>query len=449
MKMLLITPYDNNYRYRSSFTRSLSYMPLTLPYLASLTPKEYHFEFKAVDEGVERCAYDQIGFFDIVAITAVTSSVKRGYELADYFRKRGSHIVMGGHHVSLLPDEAAGHADTVITGPADKVWPEFIRDFVNGSPGKRYEGSPCDIGCRTVVPMREILKKSRYIGVPTVIANFGCANRCDFCVIHSFWGGKYCTRKIEDVIEEIRSLKSRSILFLDPSPTSNPTYAKKFFTALIPLKIRWAGLCTTDVCEDEELFDLMIRSGCVGILMGFESFREDSLRSSGKKNQIGKYKEVVDRFHHHGVSVLGTFILGFDQDTAASIKEMPKLINMIGVDIPRFAILTPYPNTPIYRRLDREGRILSKDWNDYDSIHATYVPKQFSAQELERMLVAVSKECYSFKNIFKRALFNPHGGLIKLGVNIGFRIYNRRIGKSLRKEWKTRHENHADPSGDR
>ena len=430
MKILFITPYDNNYRYKSAFTKSLSYMPLTMPYLAALTPEEYGAEFKAIDEGVQKINYEKLGFYDIVAITAVTSSVKRGYELAAYFRGKGSYIVMGGHHVTLCPEEAAKHADTVMTGPADRTWRAFLKDYANGAPKKRYDGEHCDIGAANVIPRRDLMQKSKYIFAPTVIANFGCRNHCEFCVINSFWGGKYSARRIGDVIEEIRSLKSKYILFLDPSPTSDPAYAKAFFEALIPLKIKWAGLCTTDVCEDRSLFDLMIRSGCIGILMGFETFSEDSLRESHKKNKIEQYKAAVDQFHQNGVSVLGTFMLGFDGDTKESILKMPDYIEEIGVDIPRFAILIPYPNTPTYRRLDAEGRILSKDWNDYDSIHATFEPKNFTAKELEDMLVTVSNECYTLKRIWKRAWKNKQGGILKLFLNIGFKWHNKKNEKN-------------------
>ncbi len=435
MKILFITPYDNNYRYKSAFTRSLSYMPLTMPYLAALTPEKYGAECKAIDEGVQKCDYEKLGHYDIVAITAVTSSVKRGYELAAYFQKKGSYIVMGGHHVTLLPDEAAEYANTVMTGPADRIWREFIEDFANGTPKKRYDGEHCDIGSANVVPKRELMQKNKYIGVPTVIANFGCTNRCEFCVINSFWGGKYSARKIEEVIREIRSLKSKYILFLDPSPTSNRAYAKELYQALIPLKIKWAGLCTTDIYEDDELFGLMIKSGCIGILMGFETFSEESLKESHKKNTVETYKAVVEKFHRSGVTILGTFMLGFDGDTKDSITKMPDYIEEIGVDIPRFAILTPYPNTPTYNRFASDGRITSRNWNDYDSIHATFSPKNFTGQELEEMLVRVSNECYTFKRIWKRALRNRYGGVLKLGVNLGFRIYNKKVGKTLKKEW--------------
>ncbi|MBP5353609.1 MAG: B12-binding domain-containing radical SAM protein [Lachnospiraceae bacterium] len=433
MKILFLTPYDNNYRYRSAFSKSLSYMPLTMPYLAALTPEEYHAEFRAVDEGVQKVNYEKMDSYDIVAITAVTSSVKRGYELAELFRRKGSYIVMGGHHVTLLPDEAAQHADTVLTGPADRVWREFIADFASGAPKKRYDGQPCDIGTVNVIPRRDLMAKRKYIGVPTVIANFGCTNKCEFCVINSFWGGRHTARKVEDVIDEIRSLGKKRILFLDPSPTSNRVYAKAFYEALIPLKIKWAGLCTTDIYRDEELFDLMIRSGCIGILMGFETFSEESLKESNKRNKVEQYKAVVEKFHQSGVTILGTFMIGFDGDTRESIRKMPDYIEEIGVDIPRFAILTPYPNTPTFERLDAEGRILSRDWNDYDSIHATFQPKNCTAQELEEMLVEVSNECYTFKRIRRRALRNKYGGLIKFAVNIGFRMYNKKVAKTLAK----------------
>ena len=435
MKILFITPYDNNYRYKSAFTKSLSYMPITMPYLAALTPDKYNAKFRAIDEGVQKINYDKLEFYDIVAITAVTSSVNRGYELANYFKGKGSYVVMGGHHVSLLPEEALKHCDTVLTGPADRIWGEFLEDYSKGKPGRRYDGEKCDINTAHVIPKRELMQKSKYIGVPTVIANFGCTNHCEFCVINSFWGGKYTARKIEEVIEELKQLKSKSILFLDPSPTSNPVYAKEFYKALIPLKIKWAGLCTTDILENEELFDLMIQSGCIGILMGFETFSDMSLKEVHKKNIVEKYKAVVRKFHKAGVTILGTFMLGFDGDTKESIRCMPDYIDEIGVDIPRFAILTPYPNTPIYDKLEKEGRIISKNWSDYDSIHAVYEPKNFTKNELEQMLVDVSNECYTIKRIWRRTFKNKYGGFIKFVINIGFRIYNKRIGKTLKRDW--------------
>lgn len=435
MKILFITPYDNNYRYKSAFTKSLSYMPLTMPYLAALIPEEYAPECVAIDEGVQKPDYEKMGHFDIVAITAVTSSVNRGYELAAYFKEKGSYTVMGGHHVTLLPEEAMAHADTVLTGPADRVFREFLADWVKGCPKPRYDGTHADINSAHIIPRRELMDASRYIGVPTVIANFGCTNRCEFCVINSFWGGKHTARCIDEVLDEIKGLKSKYILFLDPSPTSNPAHAKAFYTALIPLGIKWAGLCTTDILDDPELFDLMIKSGCIGILMGFETFSKESLAEARKKNTVESYKAVVEKFHAAGVTILGTFMLGFDGDTRESLADMPDYIEEIGVDIPRFAILTPYPNTPTFDRLDAEGRILSRNWNDYDSIHAVYAPKHMSRRELEEMMVSVSNECYTVKRIWRRALKNRYGGLLKFAVNLGFRIYHKKVEKTLKKDW--------------
>jgi len=434
MKILFITPYDNNYRYKSAFMKSLSYMPLTMPYLAALTPEKYNAEFKAVDEGVQKVNYEKLGAFDIVAITAVTSSVKRGYELAAYFKEKGSYVVMGGHHVTLMPDEAAEHADTVMTGPADRIWSEFINDFAEGKAKARYDGVHSDIGSVNVIPRRDIMKKSKYLGVPSVIASFGCTNRCEFCEINSFLKGRHAARKIDNIAEEIRLLKSKYILFLDSSPTCNCDFAKAFYKALIPLKIKWVGQCTTDVCDNDELFELMVRSGCVGVLMGFETFDGENLKDANKKNKVEKYKATIDKLHENGIAVLGTFIVGFDRDTKESIMKMPDYIEEIGVDIPRFAILTPYPGKPIYRRFLDSGRILTTDWNDYDCIHATYTPKNLTPDELEELFLYVSRECYTVKRIRKRLQRKGNNKLIRLILNISFRIYNQRVERNLRAE---------------
>ncbi len=435
MKILFITPYDNNYRYKSAFMKSISYMPLTMPYLAALTPKEYCTEFKVIDEGVQKVDYEKLGFYDIVAITAVTSSVNRGYELSAHFKKKGSYIVIGGHHVTLIPEEAAKHADTVMTGPADRIWGDFIKDYAAGVPKKRYDGEHRDIGSVRVIPRRDLMAKRKYLSVPSVIASFGCTNRCDFCEINSFLGGHHAARNIENIVEEIRLLKSKYILFLDSSPTCNCTFAKAFYEALIPLKIKWVGQCTTDICEDEELFRIMIESGCIGVLMGFETFSEENLKEANKKNKVERYKAIVDKLHKHDVAILGTFMIGFDGDTKESIMKMPDYIQEIGVDIPRFAILTPYPNKPIYNKLEAEGRIISYDWNDYDCIHATFTPKNFTAHELEEMFLWVSRECYTPKRIIKRLKKGKKRSIIRLIVNISFRIYNQRVEKNLKSSW--------------
>ena len=433
MKILMVLPYDNNYRFRASFTKSLSYMPLTLPYIAALTPKDINAEIKIADEGIERVDYDKLGFFDIVAITAVTSSARRGYELAGYFRKKGSHVAMGGHHVTLMPDEASLYADTVFIGGCDETWRQFIYDFIEKKPRRRYtaKGNGRNMG-QNVVPSRGLANKKRYLGVPTVIANYGCANKCEFCVINTFWGNVNTTREISDVIEEIKGLKSKYILFLDPSPTSDREYAMGLYKSLIPLKIRWAGLCTTDITDDGELFGAMIKSGCIGVLMGFETFGQDNLEDAGKKNSVAGYKAVMKKFHDSGVAVLGTFMLGFDNDTKESLLKMPDLIEEIGVDLPRFAVLTPYPNTGLFNRLKAENRIISDDWNDYDSIHSVFRPMNMTAGELEEILVRVSNEMYTIKRIFGRLGLINKGKLIRLLVNMGFRGYNRHVGRLLK-----------------
>ena len=205
---------------------------------------------------------------------------------------------------------------------------------------------------------------------------------------------------------------------------------------MIPLKIKWAGLCTTDIIENEELFELMIESGCVGILMGFETFNEDSLKEASKKNTVAQYKAVVEKFHQQGVAILGTFMLGFDSDTKESIQKMPDYIEEIGVDVPRFAILTPYPNTPVFERLEKENRIETKVWSNYDSIHAVFRPKNCTSRELEELLIDVAKEVYSFKRIWGRTMKHRYGGFIKLMVNIGFKIYHSKVEGTVREGWK-------------
>ncbi len=428
-KILFILPYDNTYKYKTAFIPSISYQPLTLSTLAALVPENSSFDITLVDEGVQKFNYNDDNF-DIVGISIVTSSSKRGYELADLFKTKGSYVLIGGHHATLMPDEALIHADTVFIGSAEITLPQFFNDYSNGSVRKLYQ-SPCVYADRVPVPRRDLMPAKGYLRQPTIIADYGCGNSCKYCVINSFWG-KNAKRPISDVIDEIKMLGAKEYLFLDPSPLSDKAYAKELFYELSKMNIRWAGLSTLDVTDDDEILDLFAKSGCVGTLLGFESFNTYDLNNMSKyKNKVDKYKDVVEKLHNKRIVVLGTFMLGMDHDTVQSIRNMPDLIHETKIDIPRFAILTPFPNTAFYKRLDSESRILTKDWSLYDSIHCVFQPKNMSSHELENEFISLWKECYSIKRILSRLKYTPQRKFTSLVTNIGFNIYANNIEKLL------------------
>lgn len=391
--------------------------------MAALTPEEHHVTL--VDEGVAQFAYNK-RCYDIVGISICTSSSARGYELADFFSAKGSHVIIGGHHATLLPDEAARHADTVFTGPAESTLPVFFEDYKKGAPKALYRADGVNAQ-QMPIPRRGLMQRKGYLKQPTVIADYGCGNACKYCVIHSFWGCS-ARRPVGSVVDELRLIGAKEYLFLDPSPLSNKTYAKELFSAMIPLNIKWAGLSSLDVAEDEELLSLMGKSGCVGTLLGFETFNQDDLMSMNKyKNKTGEYRRVTDALHEHGIAVLGTFMLGLDGDTVESIRELPDMIEQTKIDIPRYAILTPYPETPLFNQLESEGRILHKDWSRYDSVHCVFKPQNMTSDELEFEHLKVWKDTYTYRRILGRMSFTPQRKGTALITNIGFRIYSRRL----------------------
>lgn len=427
MRILLILPADNLYRYGGSFIPAVSYAPLTLTTLAALVPPELRATIQIVDEGVQQVDYDSRSC-DIVGITCVASSAPRAYYLANYWRARGATVLLGGAHPTLMPDEAARFADAVFIGFAEESFPRFFTDYLNGTVQRFYrhpQGAPLSVP----VPRRDLLAKGRYLKVPTVIANRGCGNNCDFCSVPRLRGGGNAKRPIPEVLDEIRRTGSREILFLDPSPLSDREYARAFFEALIPLGIRWGGLATADVTADPDLFDLIVRSGCTGILIGFESLSQESLDLSGKRhNLVARYADTVRTLHSRSISVLGCFVLGYDGDTPASIAGLAAAIDRLGIDLPRYAILTPFPGTRLFDRLGEEGRILTTDWSRYDSANVVFQPAHLRPGELQQAYRDIWKKTYGFGSVLRRLARVPNAMKV-LAASTGFMYLAYRGGR--------------------
>jgi radical SAM superfamily enzyme YgiQ (UPF0313 family) len=334
-----------------------------------------------------------------------------------------------------MPEEAIKHADSVVIGPGEKTWPQLLLDFKNGTTQTTYQTNYIN-DSSIPVPKRELQANRCYIPTPTVIANRGCRNHCEFCSVHKLYGHNPTTRPIPEVIDEIRRLNTKTILFLDPSPTSNKEYAQEFFKALIPLKIKWGGLATTDIVYDKELFQLMVKSGCEGLLLGFESLSQPSLNRSGKSfNQVDKYREVVKILHDHQIGVLGCFVLGFDDDTRESLGQMVKMVDELKIDLPRYAVLTPFPGTKLFFRLKKENRILTADWSFYDTEHVVFRPKHMHSDELQQILYDTWQKTYRFNRIVKRVMQAKKNRVLSLIANLGFYHYARQFHHHSRHDW--------------
>lgn len=400
----------------------MTYPSLTLPTLVSLVPEDIEAEVDVCDEISQKVNYDKKRY-DVVVISFDTSSSRQGYMHSKEFKKRGAYVVMGGYHTTALPEEAAQNCDTIIIGAGEISIPEFFYDYLKGVPKKIYDNQNIAPEKIKVVP-RDIVKSRRYMKIPPVIADRGCDNKCSFCAISEMWRSN--PRPVENVIEEIKSLKSDKIIFFDPNFFYPKEYSLKLMKELEKLKIRWAGNGTADAPFDDELMEAARRSGCSGILIGFESLKEETLKGVNKKfSNVEKYKECVDRAHRYNIAVNGCFVLGMDGDTEEELLALPEKIKYLGVDMARFAILTPLPNSSIYKEMDREGRILIKDWSQYTQNKTIFQPKNMTVERLDEIYKEVWRETYTFKNIWYRIKNSSNKTLteklILLGANIGFK----------------------------
>lgn len=429
MKIILILPIGSIHRHGTgNFGKSLRYAPLTLITLASLVPMELNAEIEIVDESVESADYETLQA-DIVGISVITGTSMRGYKIADILRRRGITVVLGGVHATLMPEEAMAHADSVVTGMAELTWPQLLRDFSAGtlkafyhqSPGLRIEGFP--------PPRRDLLRKDRYLVPWSIQATRGCPNVCDFCVIPSTWGANYYLRPVREVVEEFEALEGSPVVFLDPSPIEDPDYAKRLYRELIAVRKDWVGLSTIRMAYDRELLDLASRSGCRGLLIGFESVSQETLKVMNKDfNRAYSYSEMVRRFHGTGIAVQGCFVFGFDTDDVDVFKRTVDFVLANNIDLPRYSVYTPFPNTPAFRRLESEGRIIERDWTLYDVEHVVFRPRRMTADQLRRGLHWAWRQSYGIGATVKRLAFSglmsdPFFMRYLTLTNMGYRHY--------------------------
>lgn len=425
MKILLIMPDARIHRLNLGPLRmSFREAPLTLTTLASLVPEELGLDIQLVDESVSSIPYGKR--FDLVGISALTGTATRAYNIARKFRRSGSVVVLGGVHVTLLPDEAARYADVIVTGFAEIVWPELLRDFLNGKLKNRYDGVDGDIS-NLPIPSRQLQQRFGYMNPDVVMATRGCKSRCDFCSVAAA-GQAFQTRPVGEVIDEIKSIRSRRFAFNDVSLLEDREYAKELLTALAPLKKIWGGLCTSRIARDDEMLDLVRKSGCVYLLIGFESITGETLNSIRKGfNRPGEYRELMRRLHEKNIVVMGCFVFGFDHDTTNVFQETVEAVNDLRIDIPRYAIYTPYPKTEAYGRLKSEGRILHENWAMYDTQHVVFRPKNMTPRELDEGFRGAYKATFSIPSILKRTAGSGLNFPITLMGNLAYRIYIRRL----------------------
>ncbi len=395
-------------------------LPLNLAMLVALTPPD--IEVSIVDEAVEKINFDEQ--VDLVGISCTTTVAQRAYEIATEYRKRNIKVVMGGTHPTLIPQESIKYVDSVCIGEAEKLWGRMLADFEEGKLKRFYrndgycslEGLP--------LPRRDLLKSKHYLPIDGMQTARGCPFACDFCAVTTVFGHKYRHRPIEDVLAEVETLERRLVFFYDDNIVGNPSRAKELFRALIPYNKRWIGQGSTTVIKDPELLELMAKSGCKGLFVGFESLSESTLKRSFKKhNDPKQYKEVVRRLHDQGIAISGAFVFGLDGDDKSVFERTLEFVMDVKLDVAQFNWLTPYPGTPIYNRLKAENRLIKTDWWSAGSGLGTatgeaivYHPKMMSADELREGSRWVRRNFYSNSSIMRRFLAKDRFALNRLSL---------------------------------
>jgi radical SAM superfamily enzyme YgiQ (UPF0313 family) len=356
--------------------------PLCFAVLNGLTPSGV--ETGLQDERIEPINFDEPT--DLVAMTVETYTARRAYNLAAEFRRRGVPVVMGGYHPTFLPEEALGAADAVVCGDAEGVWPQVLADARLGHMKGVYEadgfapigGSP---------PDRSIFAGKPYAPITMIQYGRGCRYNCEFCSIRAFYGSHLRQRPIAEVIEEIERTGARTVFFVDDNLFVDEVKTKELFRALIPLGIRWFSQVSIDVARDRELVQLMARSGCFALLIGFESLNEDNLAQMRKKWNLrfGDYATSLAVLRDAGLMIYGTFVFGYDHDRRDSFDEAVEFAIRNRFYLANFNPLTPTPRAPLFDRLQREGRLIWEKWwldSGFRYGHATFHPRGMTADDL-------------------------------------------------------------------
>ncbi len=390
--------------------------------LAALTPNR--FEVSVVDENVEELNFDEE--VALVGITVMTATSSRSYKIADRYREKGITVVLGGFHPTALPEEAIQHADSVVIGEAEEIWPQLLRDFELGKIKKFYRRKELANLENLPIPRRDLLKRRSYTLFNTIETTRGCPFNCSFCSVSSRFGNSYRFRPVEDIVKEVKSLKGKYLFFVDDNVVGDPRRTRKLFKALTPCKKKWIGQGSLTFAYNEELVKIVAKSGCIGIFIGFESISQASLREAGKSfNVVKRYEETIKRMHDHGISVHGAFIFGFDNDDKGIFERTVEFINKSKLDSVSFSALVPFPGTPLYQKLSKENRIVTKDWSKYGG--AVFQPKLMSREELNEGCKLAWRECYSFKSIFRRLGLPKRRWLLRFYINMAHQKFAKRL----------------------
>lgn len=387
---------------RTSFGKHVLTPSLALTSIAAATPPDWEVTYW--DENLLQGPPPSDPFPQVVGITVHLTFAHRAYDLADWYRRRGARVILGGPHMVSCPGEGAAHADAIAIGEGVRVWPRILRDAEAGRLQEVYRGSYREPYREDPPPRRGILPRRGFLTTTSLIATRGCHNRCGFCYLST--DGlqmPYQTRDVEQVVSEFRGERQSYAVFVDNNLGSRPEYLRKLCRALRPLERIWSAAVSIDVTDDPSLVREMALAGCTGDFVGFESLEERNLREARKRTpRAEEYARRVGILHENGIHVNGSFVLGFDHDRKDVFEKTIAWVEENRLECATFHILTPYPGTPLFRRLAEEGRLLHTNWDLYDSAHTVFRPRHMSPEELEEGYGWCYRRLFSNGSIWRR-----------------------------------------------
>jgi radical SAM superfamily enzyme YgiQ (UPF0313 family) len=415
MRLTLIHPCIGR-RAGQRYMKTWQMEPLPPALIAGLTPPGVDVTF--YDDRMEAIPFDEAT--DLVALSVETYTARRAYQIASEYRRRGVPVVMGGFHATLCPEEVAEWADAVVIGEAEKIWPRVLQDAESGTMQVYYQADGrVDRGGARVD--RSIFRGKRYLPLGLVEATRGCRFNCEFCAIQTVFRRSHTFRPVDDLLAEVEEVRDRALVFfVDDNIAGDLQRGKEMLRALIPMRIRWVSQMSIDAAHDEEYLALLRESGCQGVLIGFESLNPGNLRTMGKSFNLGNggYEGALANLARFGIRLYGTFVFGYDEDTPTSFLDTARFAMERGFYIAAFNHLTPFPGTPLYRRLQTEGRLLFDRWwldPGYGYNMLPFKPARMSPEEVERGCLEARRAFYRWGSVLRRGFMgaNRSGGKVR------------------------------------
>ena len=433
MKILLVAPSKESDSSRK-VSGMIRFPQISLRYVAALTPPEH--EVTLIEEEIQ--TLDMEADCDLVAITCMTATAPRAYEIADGFRKRGRKVVLGGVHPSVLPEEAGKHGDAVVVGEAEPVWAKVLDDAEKGTLKKFYRaGNDWNLDDYPL-PRREAGKAATILGVVPVVTSRGCPYNCEFCCVKNIFGRKIRHVAVKRVVEDITATGSKQVMFLDDNIVGDQPYATELFNALRELKINWGGQASISFVKNRELLKLAADTGCRGLFIGLESVSEAKMERMNKSmRNMRDTEDAIRRIQDSGILLHASIVFGFDDDDPSIFDQTLEFLHRTKIPSATFNILTPYPGTETFQQLKSENRLLTEDWQFYDHCTPAFTPRLMSVEQLYEGYWYVKKNFFSFAKILSRFPANWRNPIMFLLANVGLRL-GMRAEKGL---IKTRTEN--------